>query len=67
MGQGLFIHVVSRSHKRTHHTFRRRSLDGGSACRRDLYLSTTKTSAGDRPQTYALDRAASSDWYRTML
>jgi len=49
-------------------------LDEGSTCRRDLYLTTRNThnretsmplvgfeptiSAGERPQTYALDRAA---------
>ena len=69
-GHGLFIHEVARSHTTTHHT----PLDDGSARRRDLYLTTHNThnrqtsmppagfeptiSAGERPQTYALDRAA---------
>ena len=69
MGQGLLIHEPSRSH-----TVGRAALDDWSARRRDLYLTTHNTqngqtskppagfeptfSAGERPQTYALDRAA---------
>jgi hypothetical protein len=70
VGHGHLIIEVSRSHTTTHHT----PLDKRSARRRDLYLTTHNThnrqtsmfpvgfeptiSAGGRPQTYALDRAA---------
>ena len=70
MGQGLLIYEVSISHT----TVGRTPLDDWSARRRDLYLTTHNThnrqtsmppmgfepmfSAGKRPQTYALDRAA---------
>ena len=65
VGQGLLIHEVSISHTTT-------SLDGWSGRRRDLTTHNTHNrqpsmpqvgfepiiSAGERPQTYALDRAA---------
>jgi len=70
LGQALLIHEVSRS--RT--TVGRTPLDEWSARRRGLYLTTHNShkrqtsilpvgfeptvSAGERPQTYALDRAA---------
>jgi len=70
VGQGLLIYEVSISHT----TVGRTPLDDWSARRRDLYLTTHNThnrqtsmppmgfepmfSAGKRPQTYALDRAA---------
>ena len=69
-GHGLLILEVSRSHTMTHHS----PLDEWSDRRRDLYLTTHNThnrqisvpsvgfkptiSAGELPQTYALDRAA---------
>jgi len=71
VGQGLLIHEVSISHKRGI-TFGRTPLDERSARRRDLCLTTHNThnkqismppegfeptiSAGERTQTYALDR-----------
>ena len=61
-------------HTRRHRIVGRTPLDEWSACRRDLYLTTHNThnrqtskppvgfepkiSAGERPQTYALDRTA---------
>jgi hypothetical protein len=65
------IHVASRSHSTTHPVVRT-PLDEWSARRRDLYLTTqhnrqtfmppvgfeSTVSAGELPQTYALDRAA---------
>ena len=73
VGHGLLILDVSRSQKRRT-TVGRTPLDEWSAHRRDLYLTTHNThnrqtsmppvgfeptiSAGERPQTYALDRAA---------
>ena len=72
VGQGLLNHEVSRSHTTTHHS--RTPLDEWSARRRDLHLTTHNTrnrqtsmppvgfeptiSAGEWPQTYTLDRAA---------
>ena len=72
-GHGLLILEVSRSHTTTHHSGRT-PLDEWWARRRDLYLTTHDThnrqismlpvgfeptiSAGERPQIYALDRAA---------
>ena len=69
MGQGLLIPEVSRTHTTTHHS----RWDERSACRRDLYLTAHNThnrhtympsvgfeptiSAGQRPQTHALDYA----------
>jgi len=74
VGQGLLIHEVSRSHKRRT-TVGRTPLEEGSARCRDFYLKTHNShnkqtslspvqfeptiSASERPQTYALDRAAS--------
>ena len=72
---GLLIHEVSRSHTRRT-TVGRTPLDNWSARRRDLYLTTHNTnrkasmfpvgfeptiSAGERPQTNALDRAATGN------
>ena len=67
-----FLRFLDHTQRRT--TVGRTPLDEWSACRRDLYLSTHNThnrqtsmppvgfestiSAGERPQTYALDRAA---------
>jgi hypothetical protein len=72
-GHGPLILEVSRSHKTTYHSGRT-PLDEWSARRRDLYLTKHNTynrqisiprvefeptiSAGERQQTYALDRAA---------
>jgi hypothetical protein len=71
-GYGLLIHEVSRSHTTTQVS--RNPLDEWSGRRRDLYLTThdnqqiqtsvppmgfeTTNAAGERPQTYILDRAA---------
>ena len=68
----LFLRFLDHTQRRT--TFGRTPLDEWSARRRDLYLTTNNThnrqtsmhpvgfeptiSAGERPQTYALDRAA---------
>ena len=73
VGHGLLIHEVSRSHT-IRITVGRTPLHGWSARRRDIHLKTHKTnnrqtsmppvgfettiSAGERPQTYALERAA---------
>jgi len=73
-GQGFLIIEVSRSHSR-HTTLGRTHLYGWSAWRRDFYLTTHNTHkrqtstpparfkptipASERPQTHALDRAAS--------
>jgi hypothetical protein len=70
VGHSLLIHEVSRSHTTTHNS--RQGSPG--AGRRDLYLTTHNThnrqtsmppvgfestiSAGEQPQTYVLDRAA---------
>ena len=67
-----FLRFLDHTKRRT--TFGRTPLDEWSACRRDLYLTTHNnynrqtsmppvgfeptTSVGERPQTYALDRAA---------
>jgi len=72
--QGLLIHEVSRSHTQLRTTVGRTPLDEWSGRRRDLYLTTHNThnrqtsmppvgfeitvSAGERPQTFALDRAS---------
>jgi len=65
VGQGLLIHEVSSSHTQRRTTVSRTPLDEWSDRRRDLYLTTHNTynreptiSAGERPLTYALDRAA---------
>ena len=79
VGQGLLIHEVSRSHTRWT-TFGRTPLDEWSARCRDLYLTTFNThnrqtsmpqvgfeptiSAGERPQTYAIDRVVTGACYR---
>jgi hypothetical protein len=72
VGQGLLIHeVLDHTQRRT--TVSRTAPDERSTRRRDLYLTTHNThnrltsmprvgfepkiSAGERPQTYALDRA----------
>ena len=68
----IFLMFLDHTRRRT--TVSRTPLDEGSAHRRDLYLTTHNThnrqtsmppvgfeptiSAGERPQTYALDRAA---------
>jgi len=73
VGQGLLIHEVSRSHTISI-TVGRTPLRGRSARRSHLHLKTNKTnnrqtslppggfettiSAGERPQTHALERAA---------
>ena len=73
VGQGFLILEVSRSHTHRRTTVGRTPLDEWSARCRDLYLTTHNThnrqtsmppagfeltiSAGERPQTYALDRA----------
>jgi hypothetical protein len=73
VAHGLLIHEVFRSHTTTHH-IGKTPLDEWSARRRDLHLKTNKTnnrqistpamgfetliSAGEQPQTYALERAA---------
>ena len=75
-GYGLLGMEVSKSHTKRHHT----SLDEWSARRIDLCLTTHNThnrqtsmpsagfeptiSAGERPQTYALDRAATGTGIR---
>ena len=72
-GHGLLILEVSRSHTQRRTKVSKTPLDEWSARRRDLYLATHNThnrqtsmtpvgfeptiSAGERPQTYALDRA----------
>ena len=84
IGQGhLILDEVSRSHT-TRTTVGRNPLDEWSARRRDLYLTTHNThnrqtsmppagfeprvSAGERPQTYALDGAATgTDIYVTLV
>jgi hypothetical protein len=74
VGQGLLIVETSRSHSVGHTTLGRTPLGEGSARRRDLYLTTHNTHkkqtsmspagfeptipASERPQTHALDRAA---------
>ena len=74
VGHGLLIYEVSISHTLRHTTVGRTPLDEWSARRRDLYLTTHNThnrqtsmppvgfestiSAGERPQTQALERAA---------
>ena len=83
MGQGLVIHEVSRSHTKRHSTVGRTPLDEWSASHRDLYLTTHNThnretsmppvgfeptiSAGERSQTYALDRAATGTGWRIWI
>jgi hypothetical protein len=71
--------LFSLDHSQTHTTFGRTPLDEGSARRRDLYLTTQTLTrdknpcppvgfeptipASARPQTYAVDRAATGiDW-----
>jgi hypothetical protein len=70
--EGFF--VISCDHTQAHTTVSRTPLDEGSACRRDLYLTTHNKHkrhksmppvgfeptipASPRPQTYALDGAA---------
>ena len=81
-GHGLLILEVSRSHTATHH-IGRTPLNEWSARRRDLYLTTNNTHnrqtakppvgfeptilAGERPQTYALDRAAAGTGFLNNL
>ena len=76
VGQDLLIHEVSRSHTQQRTTVGRTPVDEWSARRRDLYLTTHNThnsqtsmppvgfetaiSAGELPQTYALDHAATA-------
>jgi hypothetical protein len=83
VGQGLFITEASRSHSFRHTTLSRISLDEWSARRRDLYLTKHNTHkrlismpplgfepaipASERPQTDALDRAASGIGARLKL
>ena len=78
-GYGLLILEVFRDHTQQHNTVGRTPLDEWSVRRRDLYLTTHNThnrqtsmpqagfeptvSAGERPQTYALDRAATGTGY----
>ena len=73
-GYGLLILEVFRDHTQRRTTVGRTPLDEWSVLRRDLYLTTCNThnrqtsmhpagfeitiSAGKRPQTYVLDRAA---------
>ena len=73
VGQGILIQEVSRSHTQWRTTVGRAPLDECSSRRTDLYLKTHNNhnrqnpcppvgfeptiSAGERPQTYALDRA----------
>ena len=73
VGQGLLIHEVSKSHTMTHQS-QQDSSERGISSSQNLYLTTHNThnrktstppvgfeptiSAGERPQTYALDRAA---------
>ena len=68
----IFLMFLDHTRRRT--TVGRTPLDERSVCRRDLYLTTHNThnrqismhpvgfehviSAGERPQTYALDRVA---------
>ena len=83
-GYGLLILEVFRDHTQRHTTVGRTPLDEWSARRRDLYLTTHNTqtsmppagfeptiSAGERPQTYALDRAATGtgkcQLYQTLI
>ena len=72
--QGFLIVEASRSHSETLTTFSRNSLDGWSARRGDLHLTTHNTDkwktdmplagfeptipASERPKTHTLDRAA---------
>jgi hypothetical protein len=74
VGVGLLIIDASRSHSVRHTTLGRSPLDGRSARRRDLYLTTQNTHkrhmsmppvgfepkipTSKRPQTHALNRAA---------
>ena len=73
----------SRSHATTHRSRGRTPLDKGSARRRGLYLTTHNThnrqtslppvgfeptiSAGERPQTYVLDRATTGTGKRGFI
>jgi hypothetical protein len=73
VGQGLLIHEVSRSHTTTHYSRQKSSGPGISLSQRPLpwqhnthnrqtsmppVETEPKISAGERPQTYALDCAA---------
>ena len=80
-GYGLILEVF-RDHTR-HATFGRTPLDEWSARLRDLHLTTHNThnrqtpmplagfeptiSAGERPQTYALDRAATATGRKSVI
>jgi hypothetical protein len=77
-GHGLLIPEVFLDHTQRRTTVGRTPLDERSARRRDLYLTTHNThnrqtsmppvgfepmiSADERPQTYALDRAATETY-----
>ena len=79
-GYGLLVLEAFRDHTQRHTTFGRTPLEEWSARRRNLYLTTHNThnrqtsmspagfeptiSAGERPQTYALDRAATGTGYQ---
>ena len=76
VGQGLLIHEVSRSHTTTHHSRLNSSGRGISSSHRPQPDNTQHSqqasvgfepsiSAGERPQTYALDRAATGTGRRT--
>ena len=63
VGQGLFIHDVSRSHTTAHHSRYDTSGRGISSSQRHLpyniqHSQQTPVSAGEQPQAYTLDRAA---------
>jgi len=76
-GHGLLIHEVSRSHTTTHHSRKDSSGRVISSSQRPLPDNTQHTqhtsmppvgfertiSSGERPQTYALDRAATGTGY----
>ena len=83
VGYGLLILEVFRDHTQRRTTVGRTPLDEWSARRRDLYLTTHNThnrqtsmppvgfeptiSAGERPQTYALDRAATGTGFERKI
>ena len=74
-----FTRFLDHTQRRT--TVGKTPMDARSACRRDLYLTTHNNhnrqtsvlpvgfeptiSAGERPQTYALDRAATDNYFIT--
>ena len=75
VGQGLLIHEVSRSHKTTHHSQHGSSGRVISSSQRPLSDNTQHSpqtsmhpvgfeptiAAGERPQSYALDRVATGN------